>query len=112
MTAEFQTGYVFGLAAAVFLHSDMNFLRSLPWRLLPSASLEHSSEAAVRGFTVFFSTGAILGAGVAAGAGVAVCAKAELISSSDAQAVATAREDRVIMGAPQVEEERRVAPRC
>jgi hypothetical protein len=43
---------------------------------------------------------------------VAVCAKAELISSSDAKAVATAREDRVIMAVPQVEEGSTVAPRC
>ena len=38
------------LAAAVlcvFLHSERNFLRSLPWSPLASASLEHSSEAAL-----------------------------------------------------------------
>ena len=33
-------------APAAFLHSDRNFLRSLPWRPLVSASLEHSSDAA------------------------------------------------------------------
>src|SRR5258708_7795330 len=90
----------FALSAAVFLHSDMNFLRSLPWRLLLSASFEHSSEAAVRGF---FSAGAALAAGAAVSvlaAGAVVCANAELISSRDAKAVAAAREDRVIMGAP------------
>src|SRR6202171_4111653 len=72
----------FGLSAALFLQSDMNFLRSLPWTPLVSASLEHSSDAAVRGFSAFFAGG--LGAVFAAGAGVAgavPCANAELISS-------------------------------
>jgi hypothetical protein len=62
--------------------------------------LEHSSDAAVRGFAAFFSAGA---AALSAGAGVAgaaVCAKAELINSRDAKAVAAAREDMVIMGVP------------
>src|SRR5947209_19702604 len=63
----------FGLSAAAFLHSDMNFLRSLPCTPLASASLEHCSDAAVRGFSVFLTAGAIAGAGAvfAAGAGVA-----------------------------------------
>ena len=52
------------------------------------------------------------GAVLAAGAGVAVCANAELISNRDAKAVAAAREEIVIMGAPRVEEARNVAPRC
>src|SRR6202790_3398348 len=95
----------FALAAASFLHSAMNFLRSLPWTALVSASLEHTSDAAVRGFAAFFSAGAAFatGAAFAAGAGVAggvVCAKAELINSRDAKAVAATREDMVIMGAP------------
>src|SRR5947209_7933407 len=87
----------FGLSAAAFLHSDMNFLRSLPWTPLVSASFEHSSDAAVRGFSAFFSAGAafVAGAGVA---GAVVWAKAELIKSKDAKTVAAAREDRVIMG--------------
>jgi hypothetical protein len=42
-------------------------------------------------------------------AGAAVCANAELISSRDAKAVAAAREDNVIMGAPQVGKGRTVA---
>ena len=68
---------------AAFLHSDMNFLRSLPCRPLASASFEHSSDSALRGFSAFFSAGAILvaGAGVA---GAVVCAKAELIRNRDA----------------------------
>jgi hypothetical protein len=88
----------FALSAAVFLHSDMNFFRSLPCKLLPSASFEHSRDAAVRGgFSAFFSAGAVFvaGAGVA---GAVVCANAELIRSRDATAVAAAREDIVIMG--------------
>jgi hypothetical protein len=87
----------FALAAASFLHSDMNFLRSLPWTPLVSASFEHSSDAVVR---AFFSAGAI-GAVFAAGAGAAggvVCANAELIKNSDAKAVAAAREPIVIIG--------------
>jgi hypothetical protein len=106
--------YIFGLAAAsfpAFLHSDMNFLRSLPWTPLVSASFEHSSEAAVRGFSAFFSAGAILvaGAGVA---GAVVCANAVLIRNRDAKAVAAAREDIVIMEAPRVEEASNFARSC
>jgi len=87
----------FALSAAVFLHSDMNFFRSLPCKLLPSASFEHSRDAVVRGgLSAFFSAGAAFVAGAAAGA--AVCANAELIRSRDATAVAAAREDIVIMG--------------
>src|SRR6266576_1379237 len=86
----------FALSAAVFLHSDMNFFRSLPCKLLPSASFEHSRDAAVRaGLSAFFSAGAafVAGAGVAA-----VCANAELIRNRDATTVAAARVDIVIMG--------------
>src|SRR6266446_4973285 len=46
--------------AAVFLHSARNFLRSLPLSPLASASFEHSREAAVRGFSAFFSGGALV----------------------------------------------------
>src|SRR5690349_24164564 len=49
---------------ACALHSLRNFLRSLPCRPLASASLEHSIEAAVRGFSAF---------SLLAGAGAAVC---------------------------------------
>src|ERR1700688_4077942 len=90
----------FGFAAAsfaVFLHSDMNFLRSLPWTPLVSASFEHSSEAAERGFSAFFSAGAILVAGAGA-AGVVVCADTELIRNREAMAATAAREDIVIIG--------------
>src|ERR1019366_4320252 len=76
----------FGLAAvsfAAFLHSDMNFLRSLPWTPLVSASFEHSSDAAVRGFSAFFTAGAAFAAGAGV-AGVVVCANAELIRNRDA----------------------------
>jgi hypothetical protein len=102
----------FALSAAVFLHSDMNFFRSLPCKLLPSASFEHSRDAAVRGgLSAFFSAGAafVAGAGVA---GAAVCANAELIRNRDATAAAAAREDIVIMGTPRIEEERNVALEC
>src|SRR3981081_4171020 len=85
----------FALSAPPFLHSDMNFLRSLPWTPLVSASFEHSREAVVRGFSVFAGAIFVAGAGVA---GAVVCANAELIRSRDAKAVATAREDMVIMG--------------
>jgi hypothetical protein len=104
----------FALSAAAFLHSDMNFLRSLPWTPLVSASFEHSSDAVVRGFAAFFSAGAI-GAVFAAGAGVAgavACANAEPISSRDAKAAAAAREEIFIMGAPRVEDSRNVALSC
>src|SRR5438876_11054236 len=90
----------FALSAAAFLHSERNFLRSLPLSPLASASFEHSSEAAVRGFSAFFSAGAIFGAGVVAGAGVVgavVCANAEPISSRDAKAVAATREEIVVI---------------
>jgi hypothetical protein len=73
----------------------MNFLRSLPWIDLASASFEHSSEAAVRGFSIFFSAFAL---GAAAGAGV--CANAGPTRNRDTTASAAAREVIVIMGAP------------
>ena len=81
-------------------------------KLLASASFEHCSEAAVRGFSAFFSAAFGAGAVFAAGAGVAgavVCAKAELMSSSDAIAVAAAREENVIMTVPRVEDAHTVA---
>ena len=90
----------FVLAAAsfaVFLHSDMNFLRSLPWMPLVSASFEHSSDAAVRAFFVVGAIGAVFAAGAGAAAGGVVCANAELIKNRDAKAVAAAREAIVIM---------------
>jgi hypothetical protein len=69
--------------------------------------LEHSSEAALRGFPAFLA-GAILSAGAGV-AGAGVCANAKLIISRDAKAVAAAREDNFIIGAPRVEEARTVA---
>src|SRR3954453_22661000 len=99
----------FGLSAAAFLHSDMNFLRSLPCTPLASASFEHCSDAAVRGFSTFFAAGAVgAGALLAVGAGVAgavACANAEPESSSDATSVTAAREENVIMTVPRVEDE-------
>src|SRR3954470_24427256 len=97
--------YFAGLSAlsALALHSERNFLRSLPCRPLASASFEHSSEAAVRGFSAFFSAGALvsdLGASVLAGA--AVCAEAAPISSSEATAVAVAKAEILIMGLPRL----------
>jgi hypothetical protein len=96
----------FALSAAAFLHPDMNFLRSLPWTPLASASFEHSSEAAVRGFSAFFAAGAVFVAG--GEAGVVVCANAELIKNSEAKAVAAMREERFVMGSPQVEKSTKV----
>ena len=90
------------LSAAARLHSERNFLRSLPCNPLASASLEHSSEAAL------WTMGALVSV-LAAGAGV--CANAEPISSMEAKAVASAREDIVVMGAPQVKEAHRRAAR-
>ena len=92
----------FGFAAAPLaprLHSDMNFLRSLPWTPLVSASFEHSSDAAVRGFSARFWVGAAFAAGAVV-AGDVVCANAELIRNRDAIAVTAAREDIVIMVTP------------
>src|SRR5438034_7177489 len=88
----------FALSAAAFLHSERNFLRSLPLSPLASASFEHSSEAAVRGFSAFFSAGAfasVLVASVLAGA--VVCAEAAPINRRET-AVAVAREDIFVMG--------------
>ena len=60
-----------------FLHSERNFLRSLPCNPLASASFEHSSEAEVRGFSAFLSAGALASVLVAAVlAGAVVCAEA------------------------------------
>jgi len=94
------------LAAAAFLQLAMNFLRSLPWTPFASASFEHSSEAAVRGFCAFFSAVVAFAAGAGA-AGAAVCADAELISNSDAKAIAAAREIIVFMGHLMIEERQR-----
>ena len=55
-----------------------------------------------------FGAGAVFAAGAGV-AGVVVCANAELMSSSDATAVAAAREEKVIMTVPRVEEGRTVA---
>src|SRR3954453_9590621 len=91
------SGY-FALSAAVFLHSERNFLRSLPLSPLASASFEHSSEAAVRGFSAFFSVGALVSVLVAAGlAGAVVCADAALISRGEATAVAVASQEILVM---------------
>src|SRR5947209_10391519 len=102
-------GYDFGLAApslAAFLHSDMNFLRSLPWTPLVSASFEHSSEAAVRGFSIFFSA-------FGAAAGEVVCENAGLARNRDATASAAAREAIVIIGEHLlIEEARNFAGPC
>jgi hypothetical protein len=97
-----EVNYFPGLSAlaALALHSERNFLRSLPWRPLASASFEHSSEAAVCGFSAFFSAGALvsaLGASVFA-AGAVVCAEAAPISSSEAKAVAVAKAEILVMG--------------
>src|SRR5260221_13305310 len=71
------------LPSAVFLHSARNFLRSLPFSPLASASFEHSREAAVRGFSAFFSAGALVSAlGASVLAGAPVCAVAETINSN------------------------------
>jgi hypothetical protein len=94
----------FALVFASFLHWDMNVLRSLPCSDLPSASFEHSNEAAERVDAGFFSAGAAVVAAGAAGAGV--CANAEPTSSSDAMAVTAARVERLIMALPHVEERR------
>lgn len=94
------------------MQSLRNFLRSLPFSPFASASVEHSIEAAERGFLaiVLAAAGGLEAAGAVEGAGV--CAKAEPISKSDATAVAARREERVIMGSPQVEEVRKVGSRC
>jgi hypothetical protein len=73
----------------------MNFLRSLPWIPLVSASFEHSRDADVRVFVAFFSVDAALVAGADV-VGAALCAKAELASSRDTSAVAAMRADVVI----------------
>jgi hypothetical protein len=68
--------------------------------------LEHSSEAAVRGFAIFLSVAA--GAAESLLAGAVVCARAGLANSKrDARAVAATREYVVFMEAPRVEEGRK-----
>ena len=95
------------LAFASFLHWLMNFLRSLPWIFLSSASLEQASDSALRGFSAFLA-GAVA-AGAAAGA--AVCASAGPAKNNDAIATAARREEIFIMEAP-LEEERATTSRC
>jgi hypothetical protein len=74
-----------------------NFLRSLPFSPFASACLEHSIEAAERGFlaVVVAAAGGLDVAGAVEGAGV--CAKTEPIRKRDATAVAANREEKVIM---------------
>src|SRR4030081_1138529 len=82
------------------MHSLRNFLRSLPLSALASACFEHSSDSAVRGLASFFSAAgglaSVLVASLAAGADG--CADVEPISSSEASAVAVAREENFVMG--------------
>src|SRR5690348_7665376 len=74
---------------ACALHSLRNFLRSLPCRPLASASLEHSIEAALRGFSAL------------AGAAAAVCARVGVANRSEAaKARPSVREEMAIMEAP------------
>src|SRR4051812_29633280 len=97
------SGY-FALSAAVFLHSERNFLRSLPLSPLASASFEHSSEAAVRGFSAFFSAGALVSVLVASVlAGAVVCADAAPISRREATAGAGGRGEDFVLGDPRFE---------
>src|SRR5262245_92736 len=80
------------------MHSERNFLRSLPCRPLASACLEHSSDSAERSFAGFFSVvagAAVVFASVLA-AGAAVCAKAVPVARSEARATAAKREVRVM----------------
>src|SRR3984893_6579807 len=101
------------LSAAAFLHSERNFLRSLPLSPLASASLEHSSDSAVRGFAIFLSVAAGAAVSLLAAGAVVVCARTGLANRNrDAKAAAATREDIVIMEAPRVEEGRNVALRC
>src|SRR5947209_17699541 len=86
------------LSAPPFLHSERNFLRSLPCKPLASASFEHSRDAAVRGLAIL-SAGAIFPAGAGV-AGAVVCAKAEPISNTEAMAVAARRLEIVIIVTP------------
>src|ERR1700761_8497616 len=90
----FDAGAAASLACA--LHSERNFLRSLPCRPLASASFEHSIEAALCGLVLLLVAAGAAGAGEAAGEGV--CAKAEPASRSEAaRARPAAREEIVIM---------------
>jgi len=60
--------------------------------------LEQPSDSGLCAFSAFFS---ILAAGSDAAGAVVLCAKAELTSSSEANAAAAAREEIVIMETPQ-----------
>src|SRR5271168_3489741 len=85
-------GYFFSMAA--FLHSERNFLRSLPCNPLASASLEHSIDSGLWTFAGFAAGAAesVLAAGAAV-----VWAKAGLANRmSDAKTVATVREEIVM----------------
>src|SRR5260370_2419049 len=88
----------FALSAAVFLHSDMNFLRSLPWTPLGSASFEHSSDAAERGFSAFLGA-AILASGAGAAEGAGVWANSDRTRNRAATAVPTAPRGEATTGA-------------
>src|SRR5450755_2294453 len=89
------------LSAASFLHSERNFLRSLPFRPLASASLEHSTDSAVCGLAIL-SVGAMVSDFLASSvlAAGAVCANAVPASRRDARAATAAREAMVIVKTP------------
>src|SRR3984957_14371777 len=98
------------LSLAAFLHSERNFLRSLPCSPLASASLEHSIDSALWAFA-----GLAIGAGaavsdLAAGAAVDWAKTGVAKSRSDAPRAAARRDEFVMRNTSEVEEGATVTP--
>src|SRR3984885_1828289 len=95
---------------AAFLQSERNFLRSLPCNPLASASLEHSSDSALRGFEVFAAGAGAAVSDLAAGAAVDWAKTGVAKSRSDAPRAAARRDEFVMRNTSDVEEGATVAP--
>src|SRR5262245_12686684 len=81
------------------MHSERNFLRSLPCNALASACLEHSSDSAecfLEG-ALFSVVAAVLVLVSLLAAGAVACARAVLVKSREARATAARREVRVMV---------------
>src|SRR5579872_7268492 len=82
------------LPIASFLHSERNFLRSLPCNPLASACLEHSTDSALRGLAVLAMGAAA--SDLAAGAAL-VCANAGAANSRKDAPRAAAKREEIVM---------------
>ena len=98
------------LPIAAFLHSERNFLRSLPCSPLASASLEHSIDSGLWTFAGFAIGAGAAVSDLAAGAAVDWAKTGVAKSRSDAPRAAATREEIIMGNTSKVEEGATVAP--